>query len=147
MTLLARFVPREQTNIAQVLHEVAGQIRRKGIVIIISDFLDDEQEILKGLQHLRFGGNEVIVFHLLDPYELDFPFNGLVEFEGLETTSRLLTRPADIRKSYLRELESFCTRLREGCERNRCHYVRVNTGRALTELLSSYLAFRLRVAR
>jgi hypothetical protein len=89
----------------------------------------------------------VIVFHLLDPFELEFPFKGLVEFEGLETRSQLLTRPADIRRSYLRELESFCARLREGCERNECHYVQVNTQRPLTEVLSSYLAFRLRVAR
>ena len=147
MMMLARFAPQEETNIAQVLHEVAGQIRRKGIVIIISDLLDDEQAILHGLQHLRFGGHEVVVFHLLDPYELEFPFKGLVEFEGLETASRLLTRPADIRKSYLRELESFCARLREGCERNQCHYVQVNTERPLTEVLSGYLAFRLRVAR
>ena len=95
----------------------------------------------------RFGGHEVIVFHLLDPYELEFPFRGLVEFDGLEAASRLLTRPADIRKSYLRELESFCARLREGCERNQCHYVQVDTARPLTELLSGYLAFRLRVAR
>jgi hypothetical protein len=87
------------------------------------------------------------VFHLLDPYELEFPFAGLVEFEGLETANLLLTRPAEIRKSYLRELESFCARLREGCERNQCHYVQVNTARALTEVLGGYLAFRRRVAR
>ena len=147
MAMLARFAPQEQTNIAQVLHEVAGQIRRKGIVIVISDFLDDEEATLKGLQHLRFGGHEVIIFHLLDPYELEFPFKGTVEFDGLEIRSRLLTRPADIRKSYLAELESFCARLREGCERNQCHYIQVSTGRSLTEVLSGYLAFRLRVAR
>jgi uncharacterized protein (DUF58 family) len=147
MTMLARFAPQEKTNIGHVLHEVAGQIRRKGIVIIISDFFDDERQVLNGLQHLRFGGHEVIVFHLLDPYELEFPFAGLVEFEGLETANLLLTRPAEIRKSYLRELESFCARLREGCERNQCHYVQVNTARALTEVLGGYLAFRRRVAR
>ncbi|MCI0746003.1 MAG: DUF58 domain-containing protein [Verrucomicrobia subdivision 3 bacterium] len=141
---LAAFEPRAQTNIGAVLHDMARQTRRKGIVIIISDFFDDEQAVLDGIQHLRFGGNEVIVFHTLDPHELEFPFLGLVEFEGLENVPKILTRPSEIRKSYLREVEGFCARLRDGCERNHCHYVRVNTSHPLHEVLSAYLGFRLR---
>src|SRR6267378_743785 len=144
MSKLAAFEPKEQTNIAAVLHDMALQIRRKGIVIIISDCFDDEQRILDGIQHLRFGGNEVIVFHTLDPHELEFPFMGLVEFEGLEQIPKILTRPGEIRKSYLREVEAFRVRLRDGCEKNQCHYVLVNTGQPLHEVLSGYLAFRLR---
>ena len=144
MTRLAAFEPNEQTNIGAVLHDMARQIRRKGIVIIISDFFDDEQRVLDGLQHLRFGGNEVVVFHTMDPYELEFPFVGLVEFDGLEQTPKILTRPVEIRKSYLREVEGFRQRLRNGCERNNCHYVLVNTGQPLHEVLSGYLAFRAR---
>lgn len=141
---LAAFEPKEPTNIGTVLHDLAHQIRRKGIVILISDFFDDEQKVLEGIQHLRFGGHEVIVFHVLDPWELEFPFTGLVEFEGLEAVPKILTRPAEIRRSYLRELEAFRTRLRDGCERNQCHYVLVNTAQPLNEVLSGYLAFRLR---
>ncbi|HXJ76007.1 MAG TPA: DUF58 domain-containing protein, partial [Candidatus Dormibacteraeota bacterium] len=122
----------------------ARQLRRKGIVIIISDLFDDEQTVLEGIQHLRFGGNEVIVFQVMDPYELEFPFNGLVEFDGLEQLPKILTRPAEIRKTYLAEVEAFRRRLREGCERNQCHYVMVNTAQPWHELLSAYLAFRLR---
>ena len=144
MTRLAAFEPKAQTNIAAVLHDMARQIRRKGIVIIVSDFFDDEQRIIDGIQHLRFGGNEVIVFHTMDPYELEFPFVGLVEFDGLEQIPKILTRPIEIRKSYLREVESFRQRLRDGCERNNCHYVLVNTGQQLHEVLSGYLAFRAR---
>lgn len=144
MATLAGFQPKNQTSIAPVLHEMARQIRRKGIVIVISDLFDDEDKILDGIQHLRFGGNEVVVFHTLDPYELEFPFTGLVEFEGLEAIPKLLTRPQEIRKSYLAELEAFRTRLREGCEKNQCHYVPVNTGHPLHEVLSGYLAFRLK---
>ncbi len=144
MSQLAAFEPREQTNIGAVLHDMAHQIRRKGIVILISDFFDDEQKVLDGLQHLRFGGNEVIVFHVMDPYELEFPFLGLVEFEGLEGVPKILTRPSEIRKSYLREVEAFRLRLRDGCEKNNCHYVLVNTAHPLHEVLSGYLAFRLR---
>ena len=144
MTRLATFEPKAQTNIAAVLHDMARQIRRKGIIIIISDFFDDEQKILDGIQHLRFGGNEVIVFHTMDSYELEFPFVGLVEFDGLEQMPTILTRPMEIRKSYLREVEGFRHRLRDGCERNNCHYVLVNTAQSLHEVLSGYLAFRAR---
>jgi uncharacterized protein (DUF58 family) len=143
---LASFAPSRQTHIGSVLHDMARQIQRKGIVILISDFFDDETEVLDGIQHLRFGGNEVIVFHVMDPYELEFPFTGLVEFEGLEEMPKLMARPNEIRKSYLRELEAFRLRLRDGCERNQCHYTLVNTAQPLHEMLSAYLAFRLRTA-
>lgn len=144
MARLAAFEPKDQTNIATVLHDMARQIRRKGIVIVISDFFDDEEKVLEGIQHLRFGGNEVVVFHLMDPYELEFPFAGLVEFDGLEGVPKILTRPAEVRKSYLREVESFRLRLRDGCEKNQCHYTLVNTAQPWPEVLSAYLAFRLR---
>ncbi len=146
MATLAAFAPREQTNIAAVLHDMAGQIRRKGIVILISDLFDDEQKVLDGIQHLLFGGNEVIVFHTLDPFELEFPFDGLVQFEGLELEALVMTRPREIRKSYQRELQAFCGRIREGCEKQRCHYVLINTSAPLHEVLSGYLAFRLRTS-
>ncbi len=142
LSLLAGFNPTRQTNIGQVLHEMAGQIRRRGIAVLISDLFDDEQQVLDGIQHLRFGGHEVIVFHVLDPFELEFPFNGLVEFEGLEQSPKLLTRPREIRKSYLREFDAFRARLREGCERQNCHYTMINTATPLHEVISGYLAFR-----
>ncbi|MCX6902150.1 MAG: DUF58 domain-containing protein [Verrucomicrobia bacterium] len=144
LTRLAAFEPQGQTNLGTVLHDLAHQIRRKGIVVVISDFFDEEEKILDGLQHLRFGGHEVIVFHVLDPWELEFPFTGLVEFEGLEQLPKILTRPAEIRRSYLGQMETFRARLRGGCERNQCHYVLVNTAQPLHEVLSGYLAFRLR---
>ncbi len=144
MNILAAFKPTEQTSIGSVLHEAAGQIKRKGIVILISDLFDDEEAIMSGIQHLRFGGNEVILFHTMDPFELEFPFSGMVEFDGLENTDKLMTRPREIRKSYLREVESFRARLREGCDRNNVHYVLVNTSQPLHEVLSGYLAFRLK---
>jgi uncharacterized protein (DUF58 family) len=144
MLTLARFDPAGQTTIGQVLHDLAGQIRRKGIVILISDLFDDEQKILDGIRHLRFGGSEVIVFHTMDPYELEFPFEGLIEFEGLEQAPRTLARPNEIRKTYLKEVAAFQQRLREGCERQNTHYVSVNTADPLHEVVAGYLAFRQR---
>jgi hypothetical protein len=144
MATLAAFEPVQETNISRVLHDIAGQVKRKGIFILISDLFDDEQKIMEGIQHLRFSGQEVVVFHVMDPYEIDFPFQGIVEFEGLEKIPKIMTRPREVRKSYLKELEKFIGRIREGCERNNCHYVLVNTSHALDEVLSGYLAFRLR---
>jgi uncharacterized protein (DUF58 family) len=140
--LLANFVPEQTTAISDVLHDLARQIKRKGIVILISDLFDEEEQVLEGIQHLRFSGSEVIVFHVLDPYELTFPFKGMVEFRELEGTQKILTRPAQLRKSYLAELNTFIERLRIGCERNGCNYVQVNTASPWHEVLGGYLATR-----
>jgi uncharacterized protein (DUF58 family) len=142
MSVLAAFAPRETTNISSVLHEMARQVKRKGIFIVISDFFDDVDAVLGGIQHLRFSGSEVIVFHVLDPYELEFPFSGTVEFRGLEGGEKLITKPAELRKSYLKEFNAFVEKLRGGCERNGCNYVQVNTAQPWHEVLSSYLATR-----
>ena len=142
MGLLSAFAPEQTTRIATVLHEMAQQIKRKGIVILISDFFDEVDEVLEGIQHLRFSGSEVIVFQVLDPYELEFPFKGKIEFLGLEGAQRLLTRPSEIRASYLAEFKAFTEKLRTGCERNGCNYVQVNTATPWHEVLGSYLATR-----
>jgi uncharacterized protein (DUF58 family) len=145
MHVLARPPQGAPTRMGPVLHEVASQIRKRGIVILISDLFDDEETILRGIQHLRYSGSEVIVFQVFDPHELEFPMRGNVEFEGLENTGRMMTNPQDIRKSYLRELEAFRLRLRQGCERNQVHLVTINTAVPLAENLMAYLAFRQRM--
>lgn len=144
MNRLASIEPRRETDTAAVLHGMAKQLRRKGIVIIISDFFDDEDKVLEGIQHLRYGGHEVIAIQILDPYEKEFPFNGLVEFQGLENLPRLKTRPNEIRKTYLKEFEAFQERLRKGLEKNQCHFRSFDTGQPLHEALTAYLAFRAR---
>ena len=144
MHTLANFNPSLQTNVGNVLHNMAGQIKRRGITILISDLFDDEEAILAGIQHLRFSGNEVIVFHLMDPYELEFPFLGNVEFEGLEQIPKQMTRAREIRKSYMKQVEEFKQRVSYGCEKNGVHYTLVNTAQPLHEMLTAYLAFRLK---
>jgi len=140
---LANFNPTGQTAISGVLSEMARMVKRRGIVILISDLLDDEEKILQGIQHLRFGGHEVIVFHVLDPYELTFPFRGTVEFEGLEQQGKLLTRPAELRASYLKEFGAYLDRIRLGCERQGCPYVRISTDQPWADVLSAFLATRI----
>ena len=142
MDRLAGFKPLRGTRLAPVLHGMAGQIKRKGIVIVISDFFDDEEELLQSVQHLRFKGHEVIMMQVLDPCEIDFPFTGNVEFEGLEDLPLIRTRPSQIKKSYHREFEKFRERLRSDVERHQCHFVGVRTDQPLDEVLANYLTFR-----
>ena len=142
MDRLAGFEPLRGTRLAPVLHGMAGQIKRKGIVIVISDFFDDEEELLQSVQHLRFKGHEVIMMQVLDPCEIDFPFTGNVEFEGLEDLPLIRTRPSQIKKSYHREFEKFRERLRSDVERHQCHFVGVRTDQPLDKVLANYLTFR-----
>ncbi len=142
VSILADFEPTRETGISTVLHEMARQVRRRGIFILISDFFDDVDEVVRGIQHLRFTGGEVIVFHVLDPAEVAFNFVGTVEFHGLEGGVKVTTQPQGLRKSYLAAFQEFVDRLRLGCERNGCNYVQVKTDSPWHEVLSSYLATR-----
>ena len=139
--------PREKTAIGPLLHALAEKVRRRGLIFLVSDCLDEVGPLLEGLRHLRFSGHEVTLFHVLHPDELGFPFDGLVKFDGMEQKEQFLTRPQLIRPSYLRALETYLNELREGCEANRVDYVLMDTSRSLAEMLTSYLARRLRVKR
>ncbi|HEV3262382.1 MAG TPA: DUF58 domain-containing protein [Gemmataceae bacterium] len=137
--------PQEKTAVGPLLHQLADKVRRRGLVFLISDCFDDVAGLLAGLQHLRFGGHEVTVFHVLHPDEVGFPFEGMIRFEGLEDYEKLLTRPHLIRPAYLRALHGYLEELRAGCEANRCDYVLMDTSRPLAEALTEYLARRQRV--
>lgn len=146
LTTLIGANPANQTDLAAALHALASSSRKRGIVILVSDLLDDEMRLMDSIRHIRFAGHELMVFHVLDPAEMSFPFTGNVEFEGLETPAKLLTRPAELRNSYLRAFNAFRDRVREGCERQQSHYVPIDTSRHLNETLGEYLAFRRRVS-
>src|SRR5262245_55332153 len=137
--------PQDKTAIAPLLHDLANQVRRRGLVFLISDCFDEVEPLLDGLQHLKFQGHEVIVFHVLHPDEVDFPFNGMVKFDAMEERRELLTRPQLIRPAYLRALKKYLEELHKGCERNHCDYVLMNTGKPLAETMTAYLARRLKV--
>src|SRR5262245_17338054 len=115
--------PAEKTSIGPLLHDLAGQIRRRGLVFLISDCFDEVEPLMDGMRHLRFQGHEVIVFHVLHPDEIDFPFDGMVKFDGMEEVRELLTRPQQIRPAYLRAVQKYLKDMQTGCENNRCDYV------------------------
>jgi uncharacterized protein (DUF58 family) len=135
--------PREKTAIAPLLHDLAQQARRRGLVFLISDCFDDVAELLTALQHLRFQGHEVTVFHVLHPDEIGFPFEGMTKFDAMEERRHVLTRPHLIRPAYLRAVRAFLEELQTGCQANRCDYVLTDTSRPLAPALAEYLARRL----
>ncbi len=139
--------PQPRTNIAALLHEFAVRMSRRGVVMLFSDLLDNTGEFLRGIGHLRFRGHNVTVFHILDPYELEFPLQGVWRFEGLENEGELITQPARIRDSYLKELESFVSEVRGACLNNQADYVLVNTAEPIESVLSSYLLQRTAAAK
>jgi uncharacterized protein (DUF58 family) len=147
MDRLAAFKATGETKLGVALEQVAREARRRGIVVLISDFFDDEEGLVKGLERLVFSGNEVIVFHTLDPYELTFPFNGTWKFKDLEGPAQIKASPADIRREYLKNFDAFRLRIRRICEKFQAHYILADTGKPLAETLSGYLAFRQSVSR
>jgi len=141
--VLAQAAPRNRTDIAAVFHALAEGIRHRSLVLVISDLFDRPEEVLKALRHFRHRRHDVIVFHVLDEYELTFPFQRMTLFEGLEEQPRLLVDPRALRKAYLEEIGRFCGMIQRECVRQSIDYVRVTTDQPLDVVLSRYLAGRL----
>jgi uncharacterized protein (DUF58 family) len=134
--------PLKKTDTGLIMHHFAERISRRGIVIVISDLLDKPERILEGLNHLRFARHEVLVFHLMDPYELDFPFDGNIRFDGLEGYEPILCQPKMLRKSYLEALNKHILAVKTACERNKVDYALVNTAQPLEVSLQRFLQSR-----
>jgi uncharacterized protein (DUF58 family) len=134
--------PEKKTGLGKIFHEVADRVKRKGLVIIISDFLDDAAKIIGGLRHLKYRRHEIIVFHLMDPCERNFPFESMTTFKGLEDLGSLITNPKALRRSYLEEIENHIWELKRGCRQDRIDYVELLTSQPLDIVLTQYLATR-----
>ncbi|MBT3295671.1 MAG: DUF58 domain-containing protein [Verrucomicrobia bacterium] len=139
---LEQVEPKPRTDIGQVLSNFAHRMARRGVVVLFSDMLDNTDEFIKGINHLRFRGHNVIVFHILDPAELNFPFKGTSKFVGLEEDGDLITQPDRLRDRYLEELTSFITKIRNACTKTQVDYVLVNTADPIEHVLSGYLLQR-----
>jgi len=141
---LAEAVPEPRTDVAGILHEFATRIQRRGFVILFSDLFDHVEEFIKGLDHLRFRGHNVVVFHVMDPYELTFPFGGGTwRFEGLELEPEIITQPKRVRAAYMEELRKYLKQVKGACERSQVDYVLVDTSRPVDVVLSAYLIGRI----
>jgi uncharacterized protein (DUF58 family) len=134
-----------ETHIAPVLHQTAEVIKKRGLIILISDLLDSPEDILSGLQHFRYKGHEVVVFHILDPQELKLDFPQRTRFLDMESGEEMITEPWHIQADYQRHIEAFCNYYKIQCRQNNIDYVLLATDTSLDLALSEYLLKRKRL--
>ena len=130
------------TNIGAVLHEIAERVRRRSLVIVISDLLDDVDTLLNGLQHFRHRRHEVIVLHLLDDAEIEFPFDRVTLFEGMERGEQVVVDPRVVAESYRTRFRTYLERLRRGCTEKNIDYQRLQLSEPFDRALTAYLGRR-----
>jgi uncharacterized protein (DUF58 family) len=131
-----------KTRTGPIFHELAQRMSKRGVVIILSDLLDDVRAMLAGIKHLRHRRHDVIVLHVLDPAEVDFPFQRMTRFEGLEGLPHVLADGRSVRRAYLSELESYLREVSMGCRAQQVDYHLVRTDQPMDLTLSRFLAAR-----
>jgi uncharacterized protein (DUF58 family) len=134
--------PDRPTDLPQMLHEMAGRIKRRSLFIVVSDLFDNDAEVIRGLRHLRHRKHEVIVLHVMDPTELELPFDDITVFEDMEITDQVQTDPQLLREMYIQEVDKFISLHRRSCREAAIDYCLVNTAEPFDEALSAYLARR-----
>ena len=134
--------PKAKTSLEDICHTMAEKIARRGMVCLVSDLFVDIDGLLRGLQHFRHYGHEVMVLHVMDEDELTFPFQGNTMFNGLEDMGRLLIEPRALRKGYLEAMNAFCRRVKRTCVANRIDYKLISTADHLDAALLAFLAAR-----
>ena len=138
-----RIQPERDTHMAPAFHDLAERIGRRGLIVVLSDLLDDPQEVLRGLRHFRHRGHEVVVFHLLDPRELDLEFDRETRFFDLEQTDQIITtQPLQVRREYGKMMEEIVETYRRGCAEAHIDYALIETSTPFDQALSRYLAQR-----
>ena len=139
---LASGQPQGRTKLGPSLHELAERIKRRGLIVLLSDLMDRPEEVLSGLQHFRHRHHEVIVFHVLDPDEIEFPYHDTSTFVDMESGERLTTEPWEIGARYRERLEAWRDRYRRDCREQRVDYVPLDTRTPFDRALMAYLEKR-----
>jgi uncharacterized protein (DUF58 family) len=142
---LAHLEAAEETDLGTSLHELAQRVKRRGLIILISDLLDDEDQVIRGLKLFRHRKHEVIVFHVLDPYEIMFPFEHEVILRDMETGEEVPAVPWEIRKEYRGRVASWIDRYRTTLRQSGIDYVPIRTSTTFDVALFSYLEKRQRL--
>ncbi|MEX0585062.1 MAG: DUF58 domain-containing protein [Pirellulales bacterium] len=133
---------KQKTASGPIFHELAERWKKRGLVIVLSDLFDDLHSLLGGLRHFRHRRHDVIVLHVLDRAELDFPFRRATLFHGLEHLGDVLTHPASLRQGYLAEFNKFRETVRRGCREQQVDYALMPTDRPIDEALAEYFGVR-----
>lgn len=142
MQQLEAIRPGGETRIADTLHRLANRSQRRGLIVLVSDLYDEPEEVIRALHHFRHRRHEVIVFHVFDKAELEFPFGDLMSFHDLETDERLQVDPAFVRATYLEEIQKFVETYRRACVDSSIDYVLTDSTVPYDFMLSQYLARR-----
>ena len=142
MDVMQQVTAERKSALGSVLHEVSQRIKRRGVIVLLSDLLGDVDDLLAGLKHLRYGRHEVIALHILDPAEVDFRFDRTTLFQGLEALPEVLAEPRGVRQAYLAELEKILERIQVGCRSMQIDYALLRTDQPFDESLRRVLAGR-----
>jgi uncharacterized protein (DUF58 family) len=137
----------DKTDISDVYRQLAGQIKTRGLVVLVSDLFLDIETLQETLRQFRLRRHEVIVFHVMHDHELEFPFEYMTLFKGLEIDAELHADPRALRQAYLDEVNSFLGQVRKVCATNGVDHLLVNTSRPLDATLASYLTFRQKIKK
>ncbi|MDD5540340.1 MAG: DUF58 domain-containing protein [Candidatus Marinimicrobia bacterium] len=134
-----------ETAIAPLLHEMAEKLKKRGLIILISDLLDNPQDVINALKHFRHKRHEVIVFQVLDPQEIAFDFKRQTKFIDLENRDTLLTEPGQVKEAYRQAMRLFIEDYKIQCRVNNIDHVLLTTDRPLDLALTEYLNKRARI--
>ena len=141
---LSKNKPGGRTDFSKALSQATGLIRHRGLIVLFTDLLDDEESVLEGIHNLRFRGHEVIIFHVLDAGEVDFPFKGMTIFEDVETEERIQIDPEGIRDSFRTQVQQMIERYESACRDANVDYVQVTTSTPFDTALVEFLMRRQR---
>ena len=134
-----------ETKISNVLHSLAESFKKRGLIILISDLFDEQEDVIKGLRHFRYKGHEIIVFHIMDDKEISLDFDESINFIDLEDNEAIKTDPRQIKSAYQKAYSDFCNQYKTECRKNNIDYVPVNTSDSLDKSLIEYLIKRTKV--
>lgn len=136
--------PAKATDVKAPFGRLAASVPRRGMIVILSDLLTNVEDILDGLRRFRYGRHDVLVLHVLDHDEIDFPFVDRTQFEGMEEIDlEVMTDPQSLRKSYLEALGEFVSSVRAACLDHNIDYALIDTEDGIDVALSTFLATRL----
>jgi uncharacterized protein (DUF58 family) len=134
--------PQAKTGMADVLTKVADLYARRGLIVLISDLLSDRAGLFKGLKLLRTRGHDVMIFHVMDDAELDFPYSGTTKFEGMESAGDILCDPRSLREGYMQALQVYLDELRRFCAQSLVDFQTIRTSEHLSAVLAHYMTHR-----
>jgi uncharacterized protein (DUF58 family) len=141
---LERLRPGAPSNVGRPLRQLADALVKRSLVVLVSDLLDEPDPVIKGLKHLRVRGTDVVVFQVLDPHELTFPFDRPSRFRDLESGKEVTAEPAAVRTGYLQELAALTATYERELRGAGIDYVQLDTSKPLDHALLAYLSARAR---